>query len=71
VVVGNVLEGKLASTSFPSWCNIVVGNAFMFVLEGKLTSANFPSQCNFVVGNVIMIVQSILQGCLCPNDHHG
>jgi hypothetical protein len=42
----------------------------MFVLEGKITSASFPSQCNFVVGNVIMIVQSILQGCLCPNDHY-
>jgi hypothetical protein len=43
----------------------------MFVLEGKLTSANFPSWCNFVVGNVTMLVQSILQGWFCPNDHHG
>jgi len=71
VVVGNVLEGKLASTSFPSWCNIFVGNGFMFVLEGKLSSAKFPSRCNFVFGNVIMFVQSIPQGCLCPNDHDG
>ena len=64
MVVGNVLEGKIASTSFPSWCNIVIGNALMFMLEGKLESANFPSRCNFVVGNVIMLVQSMLQGYL-------
>jgi hypothetical protein len=43
----------------------------MFFLEENLASVNFPARCNFVIGNVIMLVQSILQGCLCPNDHHG
>jgi hypothetical protein len=63
-----VLEGKLAGTSFPLRCIVVVGNAL--VLEGKLVSASFPSQCN-VIGNAIMLVQPMLQGCLCANDHHG
>ena len=59
-----MLEGKLASTSFLSLCNVVVVNAFVFVLKRKLASANFPSWSNFVVGNVIMLVQSMLQGYL-------
>ena len=64
MVVDNVLEGKLASTSFLSFFNVVVVNAFVFVLKRKLASANFPSWSNFVVGNVIMLVQSMLQGYL-------
>jgi hypothetical protein len=42
------LEGKLVSTSFPSWWNVVVGNTLVFGLEGKLTGASFPSQWNVV-----------------------
>jgi hypothetical protein len=32
-----VLEEKLSSTSFLSWCNVVVGNMLVLMLEGKIT----------------------------------
>ena len=47
---------KLASTSFPLGCNVVVTNEVEILLEGMLACTIFPSWCNAFVTNALVLV---------------
>ena len=44
------IEGKIACVRFPSWCNVVFGNALVLVPQGSLKGASFCSWCNVLLG---------------------
>ena len=52
-----IIEGKISCVIFPSWCNIVFGNAFVLVLEEKLVGARNPSWWNLFLGNVFVLMK--------------
>jgi hypothetical protein len=49
------IEGQIPCITFPSWFNVVFGNALVLVLKGNLTCVRFCSWCNGVSGNALVL----------------
>lgn len=49
-----MLEGKLPGASFPSYCNVFLGNALVILLKRKLGSNSFPSISNIIACSLLL-----------------